>query len=530
MDQSKKYRASLNLISLNNENFNFLEGSSSSGLGYALALFYSWWSVALKKTGKIKYPVFTTGEILNSGKIKKIGYIREKIDSLCKYLESDKNRVTKFYFCFPKENEKEIGYKRQKMLIELGGVLICEDDIQKLLLALLGSNYDGASLGRWRPFKSKEPFEYEDSLRFFGRSNEIDNIIKLLNSNNFIVLSSTSGSGKSSIIKAGVIPALEKDKSLCWCYTTPNELGNNSNSIHSLVEQLFESWNLHNQHIVLPKLQDLIEVSIFQGLGKLNTLLDTKASNYLLVFDQAEEIFINGKVINNKYRKLLEILVEISNQIENLNIIFSIRSEYLEWLYDLEIFKDPCQFKLPEKISQPDWKAIIHDQATFSGVGFEIDGESNISLDEKIIEDATHTPNSLAIVENMLDELYLRSENDAGDPSILKYKHYNLIGGLKGFIVQEASQLLVTQKDTRKLNSFFDVFFSQNQDYLLYTRGVEIDDLYNNSQDIVDLAQKFIDKSLIVNSIGSSVKFPHDCLLEGWVELKAWLSESEQPT
>jgi hypothetical protein len=43
LDQRHRYRASLNLVSTTDAPFNFTQGSSSSGLGYALALFDAWW-------------------------------------------------------------------------------------------------------------------------------------------------------------------------------------------------------------------------------------------------------------------------------------------------------------------------------------------------------------------------------------------------------------------------------------------------------------------------------------------------------
>ena len=49
IDQKQKYRSNINLQAINSDTFNFTGGSSSSGLGYSLALFISWWQDILKK-------------------------------------------------------------------------------------------------------------------------------------------------------------------------------------------------------------------------------------------------------------------------------------------------------------------------------------------------------------------------------------------------------------------------------------------------------------------------------------------------
>ena len=63
LDQRSRYRASVDLQSITNNDYSFTKGSSSSGLGYALALFEIWWSVVLQKQSKFNSPVFATGEI-----------------------------------------------------------------------------------------------------------------------------------------------------------------------------------------------------------------------------------------------------------------------------------------------------------------------------------------------------------------------------------------------------------------------------------------------------------------------------------
>jgi tetratricopeptide (TPR) repeat protein len=61
---------------------------------------------------------------------------------------------------------------------------------------------------RFNPFPGLRPFEAEDDYLFFGREKEIDELLRRLRTTRFLSVVGTSGSGKSSLIRSGVIPSL----------------------------------------------------------------------------------------------------------------------------------------------------------------------------------------------------------------------------------------------------------------------------------------------------------------------------------
>jgi WD40 repeat protein len=60
------------------------------------------------------------------------------------------------------------------------------------------------------PYLGPRPFEREDAQRFFGRTREMRDVVSLVMAQRILLLYSTSGAGKSSLLNAGVLPLLEE--------------------------------------------------------------------------------------------------------------------------------------------------------------------------------------------------------------------------------------------------------------------------------------------------------------------------------
>jgi len=58
------------------------------------------------------------------------------------------------------------------------------------------------------PFPGLRPFEFDESQLFFGRDGQSEQLIAKLNGTRFLAVVGTSGSGKSSLIRAGLMPAM----------------------------------------------------------------------------------------------------------------------------------------------------------------------------------------------------------------------------------------------------------------------------------------------------------------------------------
>jgi hypothetical protein len=89
------------------------------------------------------------------------------------------------------------------------------------------------------PFPGLRPFTPDEAPVFYGRNREIDQLIQIVSNsdNRFTAVVGASGSGKSSLVWAGLLPALEKNaipgsKDWIWIRFTPAEVGNNPLQTH----------------------------------------------------------------------------------------------------------------------------------------------------------------------------------------------------------------------------------------------------------------------------------------------------------
>lgn len=523
IDQRNRFKASVQLTS-NSQDFNFIAGSSSSGLGYALALFDAWWSTQLNKPG-FSQALYATGEISTNGEILGVGYVAEKINHLLTELEH--HQPDTFYICVPRANENEIDNELRQRIEQLRGQLLIASRLQELLQKLLGDVYDGDPLGRWEAFKGLKSFEYEDSIRFFGRDKDIERLNNdLQNNQGVLIVSGQSGSGKSSLIKAGLIPYLEKhSQSLTWQSTTPKEIDG------SLLVYALNQLNLQQPQEKRHTAAVLAEMAeqIRQGKADPNQLsaffLDAN-SLLLLHIDQFEEYFTSAQTQANSIE--LDHVHELTKQLPQLKVIVSIRNEYISILLESGTIKSPVISNVTGNLSLESWQDIIYEQAAFSGYSFEQQPEDLASL---IIDHALKTPNALPMVEFLLEQIAEKAK-DSATPNLLKHQDYETLGGLEGAIANRANAC-IDNHNQGQLHRFFSLFVATNNEGIAYARPVSYPADYIQQNTSLNQLIKSLRNANILIAISDSqhksyLKLAHDSLFTHWQTLKDWLADQQR--
>jgi WD40 repeat protein len=323
------------------------------------------------------------------------------------------------------------------------------------------------------PYRGLAPFEPEHAIIFFGRTRARNELREALVHNaasgkGFALVLGASGSGKSSLVKAGLIPDLaipgmaDRVGLLRWCLFRPSEA---QDFIGGIASALFSET-------ALPELRDvgqgpdtlaatfrdapaLAIPSIRAALvkvGRTAQLTTIGEPRLLVVIDQLEELFtLNGvdESTRGSVATVLSVLAHSGRVSQNESgepshgdlvwVVGTMRSDFYSRLSELpellELADGTGQYHLPpprpEELGQ-----IIRGPAREAGLTFEVNAEG-IGLDAVLLEAASHGTGALSLLEFTLDELFSRSAGDR----LLTYDAYSALGGLQGSIGRRAEHV-----------------------------------------------------------------------------------------
>ncbi len=205
------------------------------------------------------------------------------------------------------------------------------------------------------PFPGLRAFEAADSHLFFGRETATDELLKKLRNNRFITVIGTSGSGKSSLVKAGMLPDLHGGYMVSAGSNWRISLLRPGNSpIHALATALIEAGVSGTADQEVSMQVAISETVLRRGVkGLIEVVKQARMqadSNLLIVVDQFEELFrfihsSAGTKSKEEAAAFVKLLLEASAQVElPIYVILTMRSEYLG---DCTQFRD-----LPEAINK----------------------------------------------------------------------------------------------------------------------------------------------------------------------------------
>lgn len=202
-----------------------------------------------------------------------------------------------------------------------------------------------SNLEQLSPYVGPRPFESQHREIFFGRKRETNEIVSLSSSHRVIVLFAQSGAGKTSLINAGVIPALEEKEIDVLPIT----------KIHGLIPDEIKPDEVANPYVFNAILSWGINETELQQFKK-KTIQDYLAAKWprkkdkhgfelpsIIIFDQFEELF-TAYPDRWQYRKsFIHQMVEALDKNPLLRIMLVIREDYVAQL-------DPFTAYFPEKL------------------------------------------------------------------------------------------------------------------------------------------------------------------------------------
>jgi len=389
------------------------------------------------------------------------------------------------------------------------------------------------------PYPGIRSFEIEEHELFFGREKQIKELLLILKKTHFIAITGASGSGKSSLVKAGLIPLVIKESEE-WSYVIfrpgNKPIYNFTESITDMLnksgfdkKQIGSPRNL--EHLLLENQNSL--PNYFEDIGFKGKLL--------IYIDQFEEIFrftqnefnTDSKIIAINF---INILISLANQRKtSIYVVFTLRTDFLS---------DCTNFPgLPEMINDGHY---LIPKMTFEEKERAIKGPAKIGRaeieDELLIKIKEHIKDnevSLPVLQHALMRTWeYRLLND-DHQSPVKVEHYNAIGTVYNALSVHAEMIYESFDDEGKkiIEKIFKALTHLGDD----NRGIrrptllsEICAVTNTREiDAIEIIDKFraeensflLPNSKINLNLNSVIDISHESIMRVWKRLVGWVDE-----
>ena len=320
-----------------------------------------------------------------------------------------------------------------------------ETAFARLFAGLRRAGLDAADSFAWDPTRSPYPglesFSGDDAAVFFGRDHEITRLVELLQptlqrgAGRFVAVVGPSGSGKSSLVRAGLLPRLER---LHARWVVLPGLVPGQQPTRNLAHCLAAAFAARGQ----PRPVDEVAAAFGRGgalvevaveLGHLAGIEPGGAgdgrTNVLVVIDQAEELLTRTGV--REQQAFLGLLREALGDGSPVWVVATVRSEFLSTAPEraglAEVVDDPLVI---EPLSRARLPIVIQQPAQRAGLEFAP------GLVEQMVEETTGG-DALPLLAYTLRELY----QQAGADGIVTIAEYQALGGVIGALQRRADRL-----------------------------------------------------------------------------------------
>ncbi len=368
------------------------------------------------------------------------------------------------------------------------------------------------------PYPGLDVFTPEQYPIFFGRGPEIDQLIAGLSDPGvrFLAVVGVSGSGKSSLVAAGLIPRLRDGVvgGVPWrdLRFKPGERGGDPflALAYALKAQLGTTGETERE------LADALVAGTGRFSAALGRLLDgcPAGSELLLVVDQFEELFTQSA--DTERERFLDWL-HATSVLPSLRIVATLRADFYaravrEPVLASLLRRDRGSFPL-DPPGPAALQEMIAGPARTAGLALEQ------GLVRQLLDDAGNNPGALALVAFTLHELYLKG----GSAGRLTLSDYREIGGVSGAVRRRAEAVLgrLGAEVERGLDGLFTHLVEVNEQEVATRRRASKSRLEQGDGRLVDA---LTDAHLLVAGKGEgdapTVEVAHEALLTAWPRLE----------
>lgn len=353
------------------------------------------------------------------------------------------------------------------------------------------------------PYMGLKPFEREQAEYFFGREQAVRALLDRLSQNRFLAVIGPSGSGKSSLVRAGLLPELERDRI--------------SGS---------REWQV-----------DIITPGQYPLQTLTNTLEQHHSSNksVVLFVDQFEELFT---LCSNKdeQRSFIQRLHEETNSSERqTRIIIAMRGDFLDRCAKFQESADLINSTAPTTymvvpLTEARLVAELEDSITCPALlhGVEFEPE----LVSRIVDDVVNQLGAMPLLQYALAQLWDNCISPSSVSRLLTMQGYDAIGGVKGALQRWADQFYTSlppndQAFVKELISELVQIGDGDEVTRRRASWVRLREIANSQKQLNVIISRLVYQRLLVAD-DKTVEVAHEALLSESRLIKNWVEENRE--
>ncbi|MEU8421525.1 hypothetical protein AB0C15_11675 [Micromonospora sp. NPDC048835] len=366
------------------------------------------------------------------------------------------------------------------------------------------------------PYQGLTAFQPEQAELFFGRTELVERLLARADQRSLSAVVGASGSGKSSLLRAGLLGAVAADRGLAerWrtMLLTPTE--------HPLEALAAEVAKVTGQDA--PEIREdlaadpaALDIAVRSALAG-----GPPQARVLLVVDQFEEVFTLCPDHTERRRFIAALLDAAQGPERRATVLLGVRADFLTHLLqypNLAAVLDDEAYLLVRPVSATDLREIIVRPAAQVGMGVEAD------LVSTVLADAADEPGALPLVSHALLETWQRRSGET-----LTLADYQASGGVRGAIAQTAERAYggfgaAERQAARRVFLRLTALGDGTEDTRRPIARTELAGIADEAVTARVLDQLATSRLVVMGD--GTVEVAHEALIRAWPRLHRWLTD-----
>jgi serine/threonine protein kinase len=381
------------------------------------------------------------------------------------------------------------------------------------------------------PYAGLSSFQESDAARFFGRSREIAAAVNRIRERPVMGVVGPSGVGKSSFVRAGLVPALKQSGESWECFVIRPGRSPLS-AVAAMMTPMVGSTSQTVQDDL--KEQAALATRLGREPGHMGQVLRSRAkrsgTKILLFVDQFEELYTLVPDAAERAAFTACLAGAADDSSAPVRVVLSLRSDFLdrvgedpqlmgEVMQGLFFLTPPNRDGLRDALVQP---------AEMAGYQFE-----NPVMVEEMLSHLETTPGALPLLQFAATKLW---ENKDSGRKLLTQNAYNAMGGIGGALASHADSVLAElSPQSQALARSVCLRLITPERTRAIVSLAELQELSPQPGDVQRLVDHLVAARLLVSQTasdgsaqGSTVEIVHESLIHSWPALRRWLDETQE--